>query len=101
MKRFVHGAFGYVCRSCGERRLLWLEKGLEERCNMKLKEPSGLPHKPTPFCIACPSCGKLDMIHAGGCIYFPEFELAKKGQDLFINSKKYDCGKPVFNWRGE
>lgn len=101
MKRFVHGAFGYVCRSCGERRLLWLEKGLEEACNNKLIEPSGLPHKPTPFCIVCPRCRKLEMMHTGGAMYLPTFEPAKKGDDLFINSKKHDCGKPVFDWKGE
>lgn len=100
MVRYVHMAFQYGCQNCGRLRVMWVEKGLEEACNPKLKEKSENPHKPTPFMIRCPDCGNM-MQDVGHRVYLPEFTPAKKGDDLFINSKKYDCGKPVFNWRGE
>ena len=57
VQRYVHMAFVYACETCYEKRLMWVEKGLEEMCNPSLKEKSGLPHKPTPFVITCPKCG--------------------------------------------
>lgn len=100
MKRFVHMAFAYMCQDCGETAVLWLEKGLEEMCNPKLKEKSGLPHKPTPFIIRCPKCGGF-MRHVATPMMLSEFRAAKVGFNLFINSEKHDCGQPVFNWHGE
>ena len=98
--RYVHMAFTYNCQKCGEKKVMWVEKGLEEACNPRLKEKSGLPHKPTPFVIGCPVCGGF-MQHCGGNLYLPVFIPARKGMDLFINSKKNECGKPVFNWGGK
>lgn len=101
MKRYVHGVFIYDCVSeqCGERRYMYLEQGLEERCNPQLKTPSGKPHKPTPFIIACPKCGGR-MQHITSA-WYDEFIEAKKGIDIFMNVKHSDCGKPRFNWGGE
>ena len=98
-QRYVHMAFVYACEKCCVRRLMWIEKGLEENCNSSLKEKSGLPHKPTPFIIACPECGGF-MKHVLTPICLPEFRHAKIGEDLFINDKNYECGMPCFNWSG-
>ena len=98
-ERLVHMAFMYRC-PCGARRLLWIEKGLEEACNTSLKEKSGLPHKPTPFCIRCPECGQF-MNHVFTPFMLEKFEPAKRGDNLFINVEGHECGKPVFNWQGE
>lgn len=99
VQRYVHMAFLYACRSCCERHLMWIEKGLEEACNPMLKEKSGLPHKPTPFVIGCPICGGF-MQHIATPYYLPKFEPARIGDDLFINDENHDCGKPVFGWNG-
>ena len=98
-QRYVHMAFVYACEKCGEHRLMWIEKGLEENCNSSLKEKSGLPHKPTPFIIACPECGGF-MRHVLTPIYLPEFRPAKIGEDLFTYDKNYECGMSCFNWSG-
>lgn len=100
MKRFVHMAFTYGCQNCGKLEVFWIEKGLEEMCNPRLKEKSGLPHKPTPFTIRCPKCGAL-MYHIATPVRLSEFEPAKVGTNLFINNKQYDHGTPVFNWQGK
>ena len=100
MKRFYHAVFNYRCSTCGSIASMAVEKGLEERCNPKLKEPSGLPHKPTPFNIACPYCRKGFMFHVS-TIWLDHFEEVRKGDSLFMNTKKSDCGKPVFRWGGE
>lgn len=97
MKRLVHMAMVYVCRSCGEVRTMFVEKGLEENCNLKLKNPSGLPHKPTPYCIKCPKCGELNMCDTGNYNYSPEFIEASPNWNLFINSEEHDCGQAVFH----
>lgn len=78
MKRYVHGIFTYDClnEQCGSRHYMYLEKGLEERCNPRLKKTSGKPHKPTPFMICCPECGGR-MQHVGSN-WFDEFVEAKK-----------------------
>ena len=99
--RQVHCAFIYRCYNCGARRVLWVEKGLEEQCNPNLEHKSGLPHKPTPFAIKCPECRKLSLQHTGGTFNSHKFLPAKWGDDLFINDPNSDCGKPVFNWTGE
>lgn len=99
VQRYVHMAFAYACKICGEHRLMWIEKGLEEACNPMLKEKSGLPHKPTPFAIRCPNCGGF-MQHVTTPIYLEKFEPARIGDDLFINDENHDCGKSVFGWDG-
>lgn len=99
VKRYVHMAFVYACETCYEKRLMWVEKGLEENCNPSLKKKSGLPHKPTPFVITCPNCGGF-MQHIATPFYLSEFEPAKIGDNLFIIDENHDCGKPVFNWNG-
>lgn len=99
-KREVHMAFTYGCTNCLNRETLWIEKGLEESCNPKLREKSGLPHKPTPFMIKCPKCGAF-MYHIATSTQLEKFEPAQIGTNLFINSEEHDCGKPVFNWQGE
>lgn len=78
---------------------MYLEKGIEEQCNPLLKHPSGLPHKPTPFAIACSECGGI-ACHTG-THWFEDFVEAKKGMSIFMNTKKCDHGKPVFVWGGE
>lgn len=98
-KRMVHGMFYYQC-SCGSCHEMFLEKGIEERCNPKLKKLSGLPHKPTPFVIRCPDCKTGVMVHSG-VNWLDDFIEARKGMDLFMNVKSLDHGKPVFNWSGE
>ena len=63
----AHGIFHYECENCGHERLIFLEMGVEERCNKRLLEEykSGKEHKATPFCLRCPRCGKLSFIHNG------------------------------------
>ena len=99
VQRYVHMAFVYACECCYEKRLMWIEKGLEEMCNPSLKEKSGLPHKPTPFVIECPNCGGF-MQHIATPIYLSEFTPAKIGDNLFIDDENHDCGKSVFDWNG-
>lgn len=100
MIRFYHSAYIYKCSKCGCIANMKVEKGLEEECNSKLKEKSGLPHKPTPFVICCKSC-RTGMMRHIGTYDLDHFERVKKGDDLFMNVKKLDCGKPVFGWKGE
>jgi hypothetical protein len=99
VQRYVHMAFLYACESCCERHLMWIEKGLEEACNPKLKEKSGLPHKPTPFVIRCPRCGGF-MRHISTPFCLDKFAPASVGDNLFINDENCECGKPVFCWEG-
>lgn len=99
VQRYVHMAFVYACPRCGEHRLMWIEKGLEEECNPQLKEKSGLPHKPTPFAIRCPVCGGF-MQHVLTPYYLSKFRPARIGDNLFINDENIDCGHPVFDWDG-
>lgn len=99
VQRYVHMAFTYACETCYEKRLMWVEKGLEEVCNPSLKKKSGLPHKPTPFVIVCPKCGGF-MQHIATPIYLSEFIPAKIGDNLFINDENSNCGKSVFDWNG-
>ena len=79
---------------------IWLERGLEELCNPRLKEKSGLPHKPTPFVATCPYCKGM-MQDTGYTKWLDSFIPARKGDNLFINIAEKDCGQVVFNWNGE
>lgn len=96
----VHGVFVYMCKSCGQRRCMWLEKGVEEHCNPRLRVRSGLPHKPTPFVIRCPVCRKIDMVHVCS-FYCDEFHPANLGDDIFVYDKDRECAMAVFNWTGK
>lgn len=61
----VHGCFTYICSKCGKGINMYLEMGVEEKCNKRLmpRYKSGKEHKPTPFIIQCPSCKELAMEH--------------------------------------
>ena len=61
--REVHMVMKYVCEECGYTANMYVEKGLEEEVNKEMKEKSGMAHKPVPFCITCPECGKGWMRH--------------------------------------
>lgn len=100
MKRYIHAWFCYACDCCGSRRMIGVEKGLEELCNPKLEKPSGLPHKPTPFVIKCPDCETGFMRHSA-THWLSDFEEAQKGSDIFMNTKHSECGKVRFEWGGE
>ena len=88
-KIIIHGGMVYGCRECGERFVMYLERGLEEEdCK---------DSKPVPFVIACPFCHG----HAcdiSGILHFPERKYAElpDGESYFANKPKKDCGVPVY-----
>lgn len=102
MKRQIHMMMVYVCSNCGEVKQIWLERGLEEEANNKLRVPSGLPHKPVPFGIKCPKCGENTMTHTFGCDVCSSYFLdAPDGINLFANEEEYDYGKVIFDYKSE
>ena len=94
----VHMVMKYRCDKCGNEANMYLEKGLEEECNRRLKTKSGMPHKPVPFCIKCPSCD-TGFMEDTGFMGFPDFLIAKEGLNLFVNDPNSECGIPVFNYK--
>lgn len=89
----------YKCDRCMNETDMYVEKGLEERCNKAMKVVnSETPHKPVPFAIKCPECEKGFMRDCG-FISFPDFLILPEGKDLFVNAPDSDCGVPVFNYR--
>ena len=85
-KIFVHGGMKYKCEACGKEWWMMLEKGLEE---------PGPDHKPVPFIIMCPRCGG-PAHDISGLVKLPKEEILPYGVSYFSNSKKSDCGKPVY-----
>ena len=96
--RYVHMVMKYKCDRCMNEANMYVEKGLEERCNRVMKVGSGMPHKPVPFAIECPECGEWTM-RAYGFTSFPDFLIAPDGLNLFINDPDSDSGVPVFGYR--
>lgn len=98
--REVHATMFYVCSKCGHSKYMFLEKGLEERCNHNLKVKSGMKHKPVPFIIRCPRCKSLAMSDHG-MNGLPKFAVMCDGMNVFLNQPDSDCGVPVFNYKEE
>ena len=96
--RYVHMVMKYKCDRCMSETNMYVEKGLEERCNRFMKVGSGMPHKPVPFAIKCTECEEGTM-RAYGFTSFPDFLIAPDGLNLFINDPDSDHGVPVFGYR--
>lgn len=96
--RYVHMVMKYKCDRCMSETNMYVEKGLEERCNRAMKISSGMPYKPVPAFIKCPECEKGFMMDHG-FISFPDFLIAPDGLNLFINDPDSDRGVPVFGYR--
>lgn len=96
--RYVHMVMKYKCDRCMTEANMYVEKGLEERCNRVMEVSSKMPHKPVPFAIKCPECEKGTM-RAYGFTSLPNFLIAPDGLNLFINDPDSDRGVPVFGYK--
>lgn len=86
----IHGAMVYGCRDCGERFVMYLERGLEEKdCKDR---------KPVPFSIICPFCHGFHAYDISGLLHLPEGKYSKLPEDesYFANRPDRDCGVPVY-----
>jgi len=85
----VWGSMLYRCESCGHEERMYLEVGVEG--------PPGKKKMPCPFCIICPECGALDMVHVDWH-KDEEFEPRQihKGESYFRLDKENECGRPVY-----
>ena len=89
-KIIIHGGMVYGCKDCGERFVMYLERGLEEEgCKDR---------KPVPFAIICPFCHGFHAYDVSGLLPLPEGKYAElpKGESYFANRPKRDCGVPVY-----
>lgn len=88
----VWGSMIYRCGSCEHERRMYLEVGVEG--------PPGQKEMPCPFCIACPNCGQLDMVHDDWHKdeQFKPREI-QKGESYFRLDKKAGCGRAVHKAR--
>lgn len=87
----VHGRMIYRCECCGKSWPMYLEKGIEE---------FGENHKPSPFTIECPYCGRwaqdvsgIQKVPGGGYVPLPD------GCHYFANREDHPCGVPTFTVR--
>ena len=78
----------YICEDCGNRKEMFLENTLERH--------NGEKHKPVPFGIRCPYCGGFHCYDRSGLIPLPAERPLEEYESYFKDSKKYDCGKPVY-----
>lgn len=78
----------YICEDCGNRKEMFLENTLERH--------NGENHKPVPFGIRCPYCGGFHCYDRSGLIPLPAERPLEEYESYFKDSKKYDCGKPVY-----
>jgi len=85
----VWGSMLYRCESCGYEERMYLEVGVEG--------PLGKKKMPCPFCITCPKCESLNMIHVDWDKdeSFEAREL-KNGESYFKLDEEYGCGRPVY-----
>lgn len=85
----LNGYFIYGCDDCKQGFRMFVEHGLEEK-------DDGDKHKPVPFIIKCPFCGKnnckdvsFKKIPCSVGIY------ATDNHPYFANVEGDDCGKPM------
>jgi len=83
----VWGSMVYRCK-CGNEKRMHLEVGVEG--------PGKQNEMPCPFCIVCPDCHKLDMVHVDWArdeAFAPRG--IQKGESYFRLDRKAGCGRPV------
>lgn len=78
----------YICVDCGNWKEMYLENTLERH--------NGENHKPVPFVIRCPYCGGFHCYDRSGLIPLPAERPLEEYESYFKDSKKYDCGVPVY-----
>ena len=85
-RRYTNGYMVYGCSECGRGFRMFLEENLET---------GGPDHKPVPFTITCPFCGKPDCRD----VSFKKEKLSRQritpGMPAFINVKGDSCGVPM------
>ena len=90
---FVWAVMVYRCADCGYELPMYLENTLERH--------NGDNHKPVPFAIQCPECGGFRMYDdISKYQKLTEERPLKKGESYFHDSYKFDCGIPIYGFRG-
>lgn len=89
----IHAAMHYQCDCCEKIFRFWLEKGLEDRKQDRIRPDN---HKPVPFSISCLCGGTAQHIAWNKDIYLNAYMQLGENMNYFENTEDDECGIPHF-----